>query len=112
MFIAYVGREHHGTDDKGGQPPEELPPACRSRARKRAGCDTNGEIDQSDQCVTRAMEPPRWYGHVTIYTTAHANCVLRPPGIPVIASEKVPDAALLVARDILQPKLFERRRTS
>src|SRR2546423_3172129 len=49
VLIGYVGREHHSTDDKGGQPPEELHLAGRSPPGKCGGCDTNGEVEHAGE---------------------------------------------------------------
>ena len=58
VLIGYVGREHHSTDDKGGQPPHESHLIGRSRPCKCGGCDTNGEGEHADRGSRELGEAP------------------------------------------------------
>ena len=49
MLMAYVGREHHGTDGKGGEPPHGSHLIGRSRPGKCGESGTDGEVERADE---------------------------------------------------------------
>src|SRR5882724_1203315 len=49
VLIGYVGREHYGTDDKGGQPPKRSHLIGRSRPGKSGGSETNAEVEHAGE---------------------------------------------------------------
>ncbi len=49
VLVGEVDREHHTTDDKGGQSPKKLPLTGRSRCGECPGRDSNAEVDHPDE---------------------------------------------------------------
>ena len=90
--------------------PERTEAAARARAeqhrrdREKKRLETGAPVDLIPDYVKAAIGPvPALLGLDAFYTK-YTDAT----GIPVVASEKVPDAALLVARDIVNSMLAER----